>query len=242
MSRLTILKISFRSAGVENVIYPVIISDGNEFILIDCGYPACLPILQQAATDNGIDLSQLTKVIITHHDFDHMGALAGLKRTYPNSKVLASAQEERYISGKQKSLRLEQAEAIYDTLPEDRKQAAKQFQRVLEEVETAEVDQTLNDGDIFPWCGGIEIIATPGHMPGHISIYHIESKTLIAGDALVAENGELAIANPQYTIDMMGAKKSIKKLLDYEIDTLICYHGGIVTREIKAALQKISTD
>lgn len=242
MSRLTILKISFRSAGVENVIYPVIISDGNEFILIDCGYPACLPILQQAATDNGIDLSQLTKVIITHHDFDHVGALAELKRTYPKCKVLASAQEERYISGKQKSLRLEQAEAIYDTLPEDRKQAAKQFQRFLEEVETVEVDQTLNDGDIFPWCGGIEIIATPGHMPGHISIYHIESKTLIAGDALVAENGELAIANPQYTIDMMGAKKSIKKLLDYEIDTLICYHGGIVTREIKAALQKISAD
>lgn len=242
MSRLTILKISFRSAGVENVIYPVIISDGNELILIDCGYPACLPILRQAATDNGIDLSQLTKVIITHHDFDHMGALAELKRTYPNSKVLASAQEERYISGKQKSLRLEQAESIYDTLPEDRKQAAKQFQRVLEEVETVEVDQTLNNGDIFPWCGGIEIIATPGHMPGHISIYHIESKTLIAGDALVAENGELAIANPQYTIDMMGAKNSIKKLLDYEIDTLICYHGGIVTREIKAALQKISAD
>ena len=36
-------------------------------------------------------------------------------------------------------------------------------------------------------------------MPGHISIYVNESRTLIAGDALVIEDKKLAIANPQYT-------------------------------------------
>ncbi|EIW20997.1 MULTISPECIES: MBL fold metallo-hydrolase [Pelosinus] len=90
----------------------------------------------------------------------------------------------------------------------------------------------------FPCCGGIEIVATPGHMPGHISIYLEENKTLITGDALVLENGELIGANPQHTLDMATAKKSIKKLLNYEIDRLICYHGSIYEKDVKESLKK----
>ena len=242
LNKLSVLKISFASSGVENVIYPVIIQDDNERVLIDCGYPGFLLRLQEVAANSGINLSQLTKVIITHHDFDHMGALAEFKKSYPHIMVLASEEEEGYVSGRKKSLRLQQAEAIYDSLPESQKQMAKQFTNMLEAVENVEVDQTVKDGDILSVCGGIKIIATPGHMPGHISIYHIPSKTLIAGDALVVENGSLAIANPQYTLDMAGAKGSIKKLLDYEIETIVCYHGGIVITGIREALQKISEE
>ena len=86
---------------------------------------------------------------------------------------------------------------------------------------------------------GIEIISTPGHMPGHISIYHKESKSLIAGDALVVENGELVIALPQYTLDIEGAKRSIKKFLDYDIDRIICYHGGVYEKDIVKTLENI---
>lgn len=110
---------------------------------------------------------------------------------------------------------------------------------LLESIENVTVDLLLKDGDYFPWCSGLEIISTPGHMPGHISIYVKGSKTLIAGDALVVENGELAIANPQYTLDMNEAKKSITKLLDYEIDRIICYHGGVYDKDIKNSLRKI---
>lgn len=89
------------------------------------------------------------------------------------------------------------------------------------------------------FCGGIEIIETPGHMPGHISIYIKESRTLIAGDALVIEDNKLTIANPQYTLDMGEAKKSINKLLNYDIDKIICYHGGVYQTDIKDALENI---
>lgn len=70
-------------------------------------------------------------------------------------------------------------------------------------------------------------------MPGHISIYIKDSKTLIAGDALVVEDDKLTIANPQYTLDIISAKNSIKKLLNYEIDKIVCYHGGVYTKDIK---------
>lgn len=239
MNRLTVLEIKFDFNGSSNVIYPVVLSDEKEVVLIDCGYPKFLPLIKADAEAKGIDISKLTKIIITHHDFDHMGALAEFKREYPHIKVLSSIEDEKYISGKEKSLRLQQAEAIYDNLPEDQKGNAKQFQQFIESIENVQVDVCLRDKDSFSWCGGVEIVATPGHMPGHISIYIKDSKTLISGDALVVEDNKLTIANPQYTLDIVEAKNSIKKLLNYEIDRIICYHGGIYTKDIKGSLERI---
>lgn len=124
-------------------------------------------------------------------------------------------------------------------MPEEQKEWALNFHKMLESIESVYIDTTLNDGDTFDWCGGIEIIETPGHMPGHISIYIKESRTLIAGDALVIENNKLDIANPQYTLDMGEAKKTINKLLNYDIDRIICYHGGIYQSDIKRSLENI---
>ena len=239
MNKLTVLELKFDYNGSVNSIFPAILTDENEMILVDCGYPNFLNLIKDAAKSNGIDISRLTKIIITHHDYDHMGALAEFKREYPNIKVLSSVDDEKYISGKEKSLRLQQAEKIYEDLPEAEKENARNFHQMLEAIEAVDVDECLKDKDSFPWCGGIEIISTPGHMPGHISIYAKESKTLIAGDALVVENNKLSIANPQYTLDMDEAKKSIKKLFNYEIDRIICYHGGIYIGNIKESLKNI---
>ncbi|WP_454054712.1 MBL fold metallo-hydrolase [Clostridium sp. Marseille-Q7071] len=241
MNKVTVLEIKFDIGGVENTIFPVILCDEKEVVLIDCGYPNFLSLIKNAAEANGINLEKLTKIIITHHDFDHMGALAEFKREYPQIKILSSIDEEKYISGKERSLRLQQAESIYDTLPEDEKENSKKFHQLLESIENADVDVCLKDKDSFPWCGGVEIVSTPGHMPGHISIYVKDSKTLISGDALVIEDNKLSIANPNYTLDIAQAKNSIKKLLNYEIDRIICYHGGIYTKNIKESLRDISS-
>lgn len=239
MKEVSVLEVKFDSGNITNAIYPVILTDGQEMILIDCGYPGFAPLIKAAAETEGIAFDRLTKIIITHHDFDHVGALAALKSDYPKIQILASTEEERYISGKEKSLRLQQAEALYDSLPEDEKANAEKFHQLLRSVRTTDVDLLLKDHDQFPWCGGVEIIATPGHMPGHISIYLRKYKTLIAGDALVVENNELEIANPQYTLDIEEAKNSIKKLLEYEIEKVICYHGGVYTQNSKESLHKL---
>jgi len=239
MNKVTILEVEFEDhTGGKRIIYPVIVSDEREMILIDCGYPAFLSVIQAAAQAKSIDISHLTKIIITHHDFDHMGALAEFKRIYPHIEIMASIDDEKYISGKEKSLRLQQLESAYDTLTAEQKSISKKMQQILASVEKVEVDKKLQDKDWFPCCGGVEIVATPGHMPGHISVYLNESKTLITGDVLVLENGELIGANPQYTLDMATAQKSIKKLLNYPIDRLICYHGGVYEKNVKESLQK----
>jgi len=69
-------------------------------ILIDCGYPKCLCLIEDIAISNGVDIKKLSKIIITHHDFDHMGSLAEFKRKYPNIEILSSKEDEIYVSGK----------------------------------------------------------------------------------------------------------------------------------------------
>lgn len=239
MSTLEVLELKYFYNDSVNSIFPVILRDDKEMILIDCGYPNSLELIEKAAKENNVDISNLTKVIITHHDYDHMGSLAELKRKYPSVEIISSIEEEKYVSGKVKSLRLQQAEDIYDILPENEKAGAREFQKQLEALENVFVDKCVEDGEVLNCCGGLEIISTPGHMPGHISIYVKESKTLITGDAMVIEKGHLSIANPEYTLDMVSAKESIKKFMPYNIEKIICYHGGVLTNNIKEELEKV---
>ncbi|MGD8191270.1 MBL fold metallo-hydrolase [Brevibacillus ginsengisoli] len=242
MHYIHVLDIEFEYSGQRQVIHPVILQSEQDTILIDCGYPNFEAYLEEAAKRNNVDLASLTKVIVTHHDLDHMGSLAALKRLYPQVEIIAYDFEKPYIDGTKKSLRLEQAESSFDALPEEAKPFAEQFMSFVKSIEPASVDRTVSAGERLPWCGGIEIVHTPGHMPGHISLYLPASKTLIAGDAVVVQQGALNIANPQYTMDMEEAVRSVRRMLDYDIDQLICYHGGVFQGDVKAALKKIIQD
>lgn len=239
MNQMIILDITFTFGAMTDVIHPVILKDDQEMILVDCGYPGFLPNIKAAAKAEGVELDSLTKVVVTHHDYDHMGALAEIKKQYPSIKICGSPLEANYISGKKRSLRLQQAEDMYHSLPEDQKEGAKQLQQLFASVEPAPVDILLHDHELLQWCGGIEIIPTPGHMPGHISLYIKQFKTLISGDALAITEGKLGIANPEYTLDLEAAKESIRHLLDYDIESILCYHGGLYQQDVRKALKQI---
>jgi glyoxylase-like metal-dependent hydrolase (beta-lactamase superfamily II) len=187
----------------------------------------------------GLSLSQLTKIIITHHDHDHMGALREIKESYPEVEILCSEEEAPYITGQRKSLRLQQAEDIQDTLPESEKEGGKQFQSFIASIGKVDDVTVVNTGDILPFCGGIKVVDTKGHMPGHISLYVVKERVLIAGDALVVENKKLCMAMPQFVLNMQDAKDSIHNLLNYDIDKIICYHGGIYDSNVKVSLKEL---
>jgi glyoxylase-like metal-dependent hydrolase (beta-lactamase superfamily II) len=51
-------------------------------------------------------------------------------------------------------------------------------------------------------------------------------RTLIAGDALIVEEGQLYGPDPRYCIDYELAQQSLAALLDYDIQQVICFHGG----------------
>ena len=228
MNKIIVLDIYFKFGEVEDIIHPVVLVDNQNMILIDCGYTGFLPAIKQAMVENNLNCADLTHVLITHQDHDHMGAAFALKQEYPQIQIVASKEEAPYISGKLKSLRLEQAEELQVTLPEEQKQFGLQFCNILKNVQSVAVDLEVKDGDILDWCGGCTILETPGHTPGHISIFVNEKKVMITGDAAALEKDKLVIANPLYTLDIIKAEESLQKIKSYNAKEIICYHGGIL--------------
>lgn len=80
----------------------------------------------------------------------------------------------------------------------------------------------------LPMGGGLTVI----HTPGHVSLYHHASKTLIASDALVIHNGELQPSSPYSTVNMDQALQSLEKFTPFDIETVVCYHGGLMRGNI----------
>jgi glyoxylase-like metal-dependent hydrolase (beta-lactamase superfamily II) len=221
------LDLKFMYNEVEMTIYPTVIKDENEFILVDCGYSNMLPLLEKELNSKGISPELLTKVLITHHDDDHMGALYELKEKYPHVKVIASDIEKDYISGNKKSLRLIQAEEMLNILPESEKEFGLSFIDNLKKLKPVPVDIVVKDGDFFEWAGGCKILFTPGHTPGHISIYNEKLDTIITGDAAVIEDNVLKVANPNFALNLTDATESLNRLINLNARKYFCYHGGL---------------
>ena len=73
---------------------------------------------------------------------------------------------------------------------------------------------------------GLQVIATPGHTPGHIAVLDPASSLLVAGDALNREGGSAVVgANPDFSDDMAQATESVKKLAGLSIDAILFGHG-----------------
>jgi glyoxylase-like metal-dependent hydrolase (beta-lactamase superfamily II) len=113
------------------------------------------------------------------------------------------------------------------------------MREALERLEPVRVDEHLEDNARLDLAGGTRVISTPGHTPGHISLYLERSKVLIAGDALRAERGSLNGPNPSMTLDMRAALQSLRTLADLDIDTIVCYHGGVVSEDANGQLQRV---
>ncbi|WP_338472313.1 MBL fold metallo-hydrolase [Niallia sp. XMNu-256] len=198
---------------VEMVFRPTIIWDDKDVVLIDTGYPGHLEDIKTSLEK--LPNGKLTKIIITHHDYDHLGSLYEIIQGFDHKiEVYAHELTKPYIQGE------------------------KPLIKTGINVPKTLVDVTVEDGQVLPFCGGITVIFTPGHTPDHIGLYHQDTKTLITGDAMTADQGQLQIPNPKFTLDMDQALVSLNKFLDFDIETAICYHGGVCRDGIK---ERIST-
>ena len=224
-----------QNIGTRNItVYPTIIFNDTELVLCDSGLPNQVELIEKELFKFGYCTQDITKLIITHHDHDHLGSLKALKDKKPSIQVISSEIEAQYISGNKVSLRLLQAEEYNKTLSGDELEFGTQFYNYLKTIETCDVNRFVTDGEYL--VPGLKIVYTPGHTPGHISLLLEESCVFIAGDALTIEDNKLQIANPKFTLDPKQARKSIEKIIELEPRKIICYHGGYTETNIKESL------
>ncbi|WP_139489359.1 MBL fold metallo-hydrolase [Brevibacillus dissolubilis] len=238
---IKMLEITATHWNGTNTIHPTLIWDENEAVLIDAGYPGQLPLIREAMEQAGVPFEKLTHLIITHQDLDHIGSMPNIiiEASQP-IQVLANELEKPYIQGEKRLIKLtDQAIASLDSLPDEWREGVR---RLFMNPPRADVDRVVTDGEQLPFGGGLTIINTPGHTPGHISLYYHASKTLIAADAMNVVDGKLTGPAPQYTYDLVQARASLKKLAAYDIETVICYHGGMYTGDANKRIAELADE
>jgi len=202
----------------EFIIHPILLWDDEMAVLIDTGFPGQFEDIQVEMERVGISVDKVKVVILTHQDIDHIGSLPNvLENGVSDIKVYAHKLDKPYIEG---------------DLP-----LLKDVQ--LENLPKGKVSDTVIDGQELPYCGGILILHTPGHTPGHISLYLKRSKILVAGDSMYSVNGVLGGVHAPTTLNIMEARQSLKKYLNLDIESVVCYHGGLSEGNIKIQLQNL---
>ena len=210
--------------GENGTLCPVLVWGDNELVLIDTGLPMQTDTLREAVKEAGYALENITKVILTHQDLDHIGSAKTLADM--GVEILAHELETPYIQGDITSIRLSDTESRLDELDENERAFYERAKKGAPYF-YVHVDKPLKDGDRLDICGGIKILHTPGHMPGHIAVLLEESKIIIAGDAANIADGKLVGANPQFTKDMEQAEISLDKIKGCNPVSVVCYHGGL---------------
>ena len=145
-------------------------------------------------------LGEVKRILLTHHDVDHIGNAALLQQKY-RCEVYISATDMPYVQGVKK------------------REGIKRLFSSLFKVALPEHLQALPQDDI----AGIQIIPSPGHTPGHTCF--LFEKVLFAGDLLNSRNGVLHRFYPLMTWDMPQALASAHAMNSLDFAWVCPVHG-----------------
>jgi glyoxylase-like metal-dependent hydrolase (beta-lactamase superfamily II) len=200
---------TYEREGRELALHPVALETHRGLVLVDVGLPGAVPALRVALDEAGFALADVATVLLTHHDGDHAGALAALREEV-DVAVLAHEKEAPYVDGRAFPVKANPDDGRYTETPVD--------------------VELVGEERLHTTAGPVRVVNTPGHSPGHVSLYLPDHALLLAGDALVADAGDdrLHGPKPQYTPDMERARESVGRLADLDVDQTLCYHGGVV--------------
>lgn len=220
--------------------------ESDEFVLIDAGMPNSADSIISEAEDRFGKNSRPKAIILTHGHFDHVGSVIELIRHW-SVPVYAHPLEFPFLTGKKPYPKP-------DAKVEGGMLAKLSSQYPVEPINIESNLQELPSNRGVPSMPNFEWIHTPGHTPGHISLFRENDRSLIAGDAFVTVKQESLFkvisqkleinGPPRYlTPDWISAKQSVKKLQSLEPSLAITGHGKPVSgSKLSSGLRRLADD
>jgi glyoxylase-like metal-dependent hydrolase (beta-lactamase superfamily II) len=200
----------------------------TKWVLIDAGLPRNAKKIASAATEFFGD-NPPQAIILTHGHFDHVGSLQKLLERWPTVPVYAHELELPYLTGRS------------DYPPPDPSVGGGMLARTSFMLPRHCYDfrpriRALPRDNTVPEMPGWRWVHTPGHSPGHVSLFRDQDRALIVGDAFCTQKQESLLAvmsekvqihgPPMYfTIDWPAAKASVQRLNDLRPNVAFPGHG-----------------
>lgn len=197
-----------------------VVREDDGLTLIDTNMSGQAQAIMQEASKLGMPI---VRIVLTHAHVDHVGSLDALHDALPNVEVAISKRDARFLTGDKSLDSSEPQVPLRGGYP------------ICRTVPT----RLLQEGDRI---GSLEVVATPGHTPGHIALLDTRDRTLIAGDAFQTQGG-VAVAGtfewlfplPAFATWHKGlALESARKLLALQPSLLAVGHGRLLSNPQKA--------
>ncbi|HVR06330.1 MAG TPA: MBL fold metallo-hydrolase, partial [Solirubrobacteraceae bacterium] len=144
-----------------------LVREDDGLTLIDTMIPRSGKRIVAAAERLG---APIVRIVLTHAHGDHIGSLDELHALLPEAEVVISARDARLLT---KDMSLDPDE------PQDKLRGSYPGA-------STRPTRTVLDGDTI---GSLQVVATPGHTPGHVSLLDTRDSTLICGDAFATLGG-----------------------------------------------------
>ncbi len=197
-----------------------VIDDSDGLTIIDAGLPRNEKKILAYVSSLGKSPADVKRIILTHSDLDHVGSLAALQkatgaRTYASqieADAIAAGRPSRTIRPSGFSMR----RLIFSLL------------RPFMKATPVKVDEVVAEGRTLPVLGGSRVIETPGHTPGHISLFAPSAGILFCGDSMVTDETGIHGSRPGITWDDTKARESERKQAALGARIVCSGHGPVV--------------
>lgn len=206
-----------------------VVKTDNGPILVDTGIRGSAPMISAGLQTANLSFPDIELIVVTHYHPDHSGGLSGASRR-SGAKVAAHETESALLNGEQ---------------PRPNPFTSPALSAVTSPFiwqmygRPVEVDHRLRDGDPLPICNDVRVVHTPGHTPGSITLLSQEHGWLLVGDALQHRFGKLGEPARYVTPDSGTARASIKKLLQYDFDSIWFSHFPPIRSDAKRRLARL---
>ncbi|MFF2521785.1 MBL fold metallo-hydrolase [Streptomyces liangshanensis] len=169
--------------------------------LVDVGWAKAPGALLDTAAALGRHPSDIRRIVITHAHPDHVQGAAELRRR-TGARILIHEADRAWLEA--------------GRVPAEGRSGA--LGRLIDRVPKlhwtpVSADGTLADGELVDGSGGLRVIHTPGHTPGHIVLFHEPTRTVLMGDAAF-NRGELALGPAALAADPALRPGSLARIPD----------------------------